>query len=253
MDTACLSNRYSMPAFDISGSIWFSGYDATSCSFGHAQEQALSMPSEPLSTRHPRARHRRPLTYHEGSLQPCKSEHAKDDSREQYSFENCYGDLITSQGPTIASIRCDQGQNSLSATIGPADTAMPELHIDTTCNTSDPTTPLTLVSEFLDTLAGLVHTPSATPVRAQGTEADSSIMIFDSEIFVDLVACTPTKTVDRIDIPEVSAWASPSMDWDFLAPFTGACGPADDSYQIDALADIKRERELMDLTGLVWC
>jgi len=253
MESTCLSNRYSVPTFDTSGFVWLPGYEDASCPLRHMPRTSTPpLSAQPSSERQSKIRHRRPLTYHGGFLHSHNN--VEEDQCQGFGVEYRYEDIITSQGPTIASIRCEGEPQTSSQSTTTADANVHDLRIDTASTTPHDSTPLTLVSDFLDTLAGLVHTPLSAPFRSQAAEPDQAIMIFDSEVFVDVVVSTPTDDIlHKIDIPTASAWSSPSMDWEFLAPFTGACGLADSSCQIDALADIKRERQLMDMTGLMWC
>lgn len=250
MESSCWSNRYSAPALHL----------AESYCVGAPGDLILPTITSPTSRR-PRQRadveRQRPLTFHEGFLRTSHDEDAM-------ALENDAGlfvadDAAVSQyisGPTIASIRCDEDASLPTPTFkeqsSPPPT--PTLRLDTTCAPAiSSTSSLALVSDFLGTLAGLVHSP-LTPSTSQPTRSDNAIMIFDSDVFVDMGTDHRHSWFDGFNLPTPSPWAAPSMDWEFLAPFSvPRKGPSESLDHLDPVSAVAQERDVMDATGLVWC
>lgn len=168
---------------------------------------------------------RRPITFHEGTLP--RLDHGSPSSLDVFGVDVAFDGKETiyqHQGPTIGSIKCldDVPYNrSNNVDIETSNDSMPNLRVDTSCPpVSASKSPLALASNFLGTLAGLIHSPSTTPIQRQATKRTSAIMIFESEVFVDFMSAEPIDNADDTERPTMSPWASPSVDWEFLVPWT---------------------------------
>lgn len=159
----------------------------------------------------------RPLTFHEGFSR--REDIDRSPVSEEYLDLFAVSDLdidMHSSGPTIASIKCDEDISASYASQRPVEAPRtPELRLDTSCAQTLPrASPLALVSDFLGTLAGLVHSP-CTPSQVQACRRDEAIMIFDSDVFVDVVTNPIKSTFDNTHIPTPSTWSTPLSAWNF--------------------------------------
>lgn len=162
-----------------------------------------------------------------------------------------------SSGPTIASIKCGTDAETpqlYSEHVHPPPT--PDLHIDTACNPAPSgSSPLALVSNFLDTVAGMIKTPcSAAPPLQMWRRDDDEIMIFGSEVFIDVYPEQRHSWFDETAIMTPSAWAASSMDWQFTLPLSDAQQHAMELLEgLDSPVAAEYGRDLMEMTSLVWC
>lgn len=258
VDSSCWSNRYSTPVLQL----------ADIYSIGSPGDLILpaytsSGPKRRCRRQGDGQRCQRPLTFHEGLRQI-------DGGDSQSSF-NSHLSLHTSDhpdgavrasGPTIASIRCGQ---DATATISPHEdlSSMPSapiLHLDTSCvSAPSPSSPLALVSNFLDTLAGLVGSPS-TPYSSQPSKTpDNTIMIFDSEIFVDTVLDEYYSFDEPQPSAATSAWMSPAVDFDWLDSLCDTRQwTAESTAQLDGSTPLTGninpiDIDMLGMGNLIWC
>lgn len=250
-ESSCWSNRYSTSALHFAEPYCANGP-------GELVLPAYEAPApQPSQRRRVRPERRRPLTFHAGWPQTHDRERAPlpEGYLDIYTYEDTAVSVHIS-GPTIASIKCDEVEAVpiSNSDERPASLPLPELRLDTTCGPAPSTaSPLALVSNFLCTLAGLVHSP-LTPSPSQPSRTDNAIMIFDSEVFVDMIPCQEQDVFDELDIPTPSAWATSTMDWEFLAPYSGLQkAPAGTSEQFDEFAAMERDAISINTASLVWC
>lgn len=250
-ETSCWSNRYSTSALHFAEPFCVNGPGE----FVLPPYEAPALQSSERQRLRPERR--RPLTFHAGWSRTHDDERAllPEGHLDVYTYEDSAVSVHIS-GPTIASIRCEEDAAAPSSSNDerPAMPPMPELRLDTTCGPAPSTaSPLALVSNFLDTLAGLVHSP-VTPSASQPSRTDNAIMIFDSAVFVDMLPRQEQDVFDELNIPTTSAWATPTMDWESWAPHSGLhkaqAGP---SEQFDELTTMERDSLSMDMASLVWC
>lgn len=198
------------------------------------------------------------MTFHEGFLRTDDHDELPSQSYLSLFVSGDHGIPRHSSGPTIASIKCE-GEAPLPPPT-PIDRSnhppLPELRLDTVCVSPTPSlSPLALVSDFLDTLAGLVHSPS-TPSSSQPSKTLDAIMIFDSQCFVDVVLDQESGTVGDPDTPGY-AWATPTIDWEYLSPFPCSRKGADEPFEhLDALLAVdhlERDPDLIDARSSLLC
>lgn len=66
-------------------------------------------------------------------------------------------------------------------------------------------------------------------------------MIFDSQVFIDMVVDEGQDSADDMDILTPSAWEVPTIDWSFLTPFPSP------QKGIDAYGEFMDERTAIEL------
>lgn len=160
-------------------------------------------------------------------------------------------------GPTIASIKCGADAETpqlYSEHVHPPPT--PDLRIDTTCTPAlSGSSPLALVSNFLDTVACMIKTPcSAAPPSPESQRDDDATMTFGSEVFIDVYPEQRHSWFDETDIMTPSAWTASSMDWQFTMPVSDAQPhPMELSKGLGSSAAAEYGRDPMDMTSLGWC
>lgn len=202
------------------------------------------------------SRRQRPVTFHEGFFQSCHDSEILP-SRSQADLFT-WGDPELAghtSGTTIASIRCyaEAFDTSTWESDRVSPTSTPELRLDTSCEpSSTSTSPLALVSDFLDTLAGLIHSP-VTPSTAKPARSDEAIMIFDSQIFVDMIVDDGQDSADDSDILTPSTWEVPTIDWSFLAPLSSPQKGIDAHGEfMDGQSAVQLDSAALDGIDLSW-
>lgn len=233
MEVLALSNRFSAPSIYHPPATWAaasidtvsSPYEAGELfGFSYSSQHRLRSQVRPEGSRP------RPTTYHGGHSQlgiesPNDLDLDLDPDLSMNSENHDEEPIYQHQGPTIGSLRCLDRAYEHDSNDGtkPLDSPDPVLRLDTTCQSiNSARSPLVLVSNFLGTLAALVHTPCSTPVHRKATRRTSAIMIFESEVLVDIVAEETEGLLEEDSAPALSAWASPSMDWEFFMPLSSS-------------------------------
>lgn len=205
---------------------------------------------------------RRPITFCEGWMPTFDFEATWDPDFSSMDVVNHNAeDIYQHQGPTIGSIRCfDDALHTQGDDIdaGTPTGSAPRLRVDTRCpHASTSKSPLALASTFLDTLAGLIHSPASTPIQREAAKRippkrTSAILIFDSEVFVDIMSTGVAGDCDEQELPTPSAFASPSMDWEYLVPFSNSDFCIQASQSTDEHGLVQKEGFCMDMAPLIW-
>lgn len=225
MDVLPFGNRLSAPPVqDLAWAPW--GWTSRPVEVSSAVDQAHgliglpgSSPRRATSPPHRAQSRRRPLTFHEGY--PSSISTDVDEVYGKDSLASTEERLYQHNGPTIGSIRCfddpslpPQVDHDSTHTSTPS---TPTLRLDTSCARTPPTTrsPLAMVSNFLGTLAGLVQSPGSTPVHRKPDNRASTIMIFDSDVLMELAPDESFNDFGKPGRSTTSEWVSTSIEPDW--------------------------------------
>lgn len=262
MEVVQLSNRFSAPsAYELAGA-WTSRPTETVHSpdlVGELIGYEYAPETKARPSPHRDHLRRRPITFHEGYTSFISAE-ATDPFEGVGFFDDvdaCYGESFHQhQGPTIGSIRCLDDTLHIFDEDDMFDASpepVPILRLDTACpRAATEKSPLGLVSNFLGTLAGLVNSPSSTPIQRKATKRSSAIMIFDSEVLVDVMTEDVEDVMEDPDSCGSFAWPATSLDWEFLVPLSSSESCSRPPDPMGTCKDVEQDRSFMGIESLAW-
>lgn len=253
-----------MAALDTGCVAWGPQYSTPAL---HAELFSLGNPGDlilpaytPSSSRRPRRRQARverswPMTFHEGLLTAESGNETLESYLDLLTFDTPAASA-QNPGPTIASIKC--GADATTPHLyseHDQSPPTPELRIDTAC-TAVPasSSPLALVSNFLDTVAGMIKTPCPASLPHESERDEDAIMIFGSEVFIDVYPEQRHSWFEDTNAMTPSAWECLPADWQFIMPSSTAHpSPMELSNGLDSLATAEHSRDSMDMASVVCC